>query len=88
MVEIYDFIDGHRDEPQGAGRTHHVHFFEPQRFEEHTRFRDALRNDSKLAQEYQKLKLELAEKFRHNREAYTEAKAVFIQRVLKKDFIC
>jgi GrpB-like predicted nucleotidyltransferase (UPF0157 family) len=35
-----------------------------------------------LAAAYQQLKYELAEKFRDDREAYTEAKTEFITRVL------
>jgi GrpB-like predicted nucleotidyltransferase (UPF0157 family) len=45
-------------------------------------FRDALRADALLAREYGDLKRSLAEQFREDREAYTEAKGAFIQRVL------
>ena len=70
--------------PHGNGRTHHVHFFEPERFKKHTQFSEKLRKSSFLAKEYEALKLELSEKFRHDREAYTEAKTEFIQAALKK----
>ena len=47
-------------------------------------FRDALRKSPALAAEYAELKLRLAETFRLDREAYTEAKAPFVQRVLSE----
>ena len=49
-------------------------------------FRDALRKSQALAAEYAELKRRLAETFRLDRVAYTEAKAPFVQRVLC-DFI-
>jgi hypothetical protein len=36
-----------------------------------------------LAAEYQKLKYELADRYRFDREAYTDAKGPFVERVLK-----
>ena len=42
-------------------------------------FRDYLRMHSDSAQEYFRLKKELAAKYRLNREAYTEAKTSFIR---------
>jgi GrpB-like predicted nucleotidyltransferase (UPF0157 family) len=47
-------------------------------------FRDALRKSPALAAEYAELKLRLAETFRRDREAYTEAKAPFVHRVLSE----
>jgi GrpB-like predicted nucleotidyltransferase (UPF0157 family) len=69
--------------PIGAGRTHHVHFFEADRFNEHVLFRDILRKNAALAEEYQTLKTKLAKQFKHDREAYTDAKTDFIQRAIK-----
>jgi GrpB-like predicted nucleotidyltransferase (UPF0157 family) len=45
-----------------------------------SRFRDRLRSNPTLAQEYTTLKRALAERYRNDREAYTEAKAAFIER--------
>jgi GrpB-like predicted nucleotidyltransferase (UPF0157 family) len=47
----------------------------------HLAFRDALRRDPELAQRYWKLKQRLASRFAHDRDAYTQAKAVFIREV-------
>ena len=71
--------------PYGSGRTHHVHFFEAERFLQHLEFRDRLRSDAVLLGEYQKLKNELAVKFKHDREAYTRAKGAFIDDILQKN---
>ncbi len=67
--------------PTASFRTHHLHLVDRgEELERRLRFRDRLRADSVLAQEYVKLKRALAERHRHDREAYTEAKAVFIKR--------
>jgi GrpB-like predicted nucleotidyltransferase (UPF0157 family) len=47
-------------------------------------FRDYLRTHSDSALEYFKLKKDLAEKYRLNREAYTEAKTSFIKSTIAK----
>jgi len=47
-------------------------------------FRDHLRANPNAAHEYAKLKRELAEQFRNDREAYTEAKSDFIKSVEAK----
>jgi GrpB-like predicted nucleotidyltransferase (UPF0157 family) len=69
--------------PRGAGRTHHVHVAEPdaepwQRFP----FRDYLRAHPEAAQRYEALKLDLARRYRDDREAYTAAKEDFVQEIL------
>ena len=46
------------------------------------RFRDALRNNSALREQYQSLKRQLASSFEADRGAYTDAKAPFIESVL------
>jgi GrpB-like predicted nucleotidyltransferase (UPF0157 family) len=48
----------------------------------HLAFRDRLRADRALAQEYEALKRALALRFPNDRLAYTDAKAPFIRRVL------
>lgn len=52
-------------------------------------FRDYLRKNTTIAKEYENLKIVLAEKFKYNREEYTNAKTNFIKRVTeiaKKSF--
>ena len=49
---------------------------------EHLRFRNALRQDPELAAEYAALKRAFADQYRHDRDAYTEAKTGFIRSVI------
>ncbi|MBK9104533.1 MAG: GrpB family protein [Saprospiraceae bacterium] len=44
-------------------------------------FRDYLRQNKKVAEEYELLKISLAEKFKYDREAYTNAKSEFVKRI-------
>lgn len=44
-------------------------------------FRDFLRRNPSVAYEYEKLKLKLAETYKHDREAYTESKTEFIIKI-------
>ena len=50
----------------------------------HLLFRDYLRMQPETASEYARLKHELAARFRHDREAYTEAKTSFVEAVVKR----
>ena len=50
---------------------------------EHLRFRNALRQNPELASEYAVLKRALADQYRHDRDAYTEAKTGFIRSVIQ-----
>lgn len=70
--------------PSPAHRTHHLHLVPlgSPRWVRTLAFRDALRADLALAGEYKALKLALAERYRNDREAYTEAKSVFVDRVV------
>lgn len=70
--------------PSPAFRTHHLHLvpFESKLWAERLSFRDALRASPTLSREYCELKLRLAELHRTDRDAYTEAKAPFVQRVV------
>ncbi len=65
-------------------RTHHLHLipFDSVLWHERLSFRDYLRENPEVAQEYAQLKLTLATKFQHDREAYTQSKWPFIQKVL------
>lgn len=70
--------------PSPAVRTHHLHLV-PWRsalWNDRLAFRDALRGSSALAQQYAALKLALAARHPHDREAYTQAKGPFIAAVL------
>lgn len=49
---------------------------------DHLAFRDRLRNDAALRAQYQTLKVDLAERFAHDKAAYTAAKEPFIRSVL------
>jgi GrpB-like predicted nucleotidyltransferase (UPF0157 family) len=70
--------------PSAAHRTHHLHIvpFRSPLWFDRLRFRDALRGDSELAERYAELKLQLAKRYRFDREAYTEGKADFVAAVL------
>jgi GrpB-like predicted nucleotidyltransferase (UPF0157 family) len=62
-------------------RTHHLHLvLHGDLLARHLRFRDRLRDDPDLRDQYAHLKLALAARYRDDREGYTEAKAAFIER--------
>ena len=65
-------------------RTHHLHMVtsdDPQ-WANYLRFRDRLRVDAALREEYAALKWKLQERFAGDRQGYTAAKDAFIRRVL------
>jgi GrpB-like predicted nucleotidyltransferase (UPF0157 family) len=67
-------------------RTHHLHMVaidDPQ-WVNYLRFRDKLRADAALREEYTALKWKLQERLANNRQGYTAAKGAFIRRVLAK----
>lgn len=70
----------------GEVSTHHLNIVEMTSdfWQSHILFRDYLRQHADAAQEYGKLKRELAVTHKGNRPAYTEAKAAFIESALKK----
>ena len=72
--------------PSDAFRTHHLHLVPTTSLQwvRPIAFRDYLRAHDDVAAEYLQLKRELALKFRFDREAYTEAKASFIEAVTQK----
>jgi len=71
--------------PFGTQRTHNVHIIAKNnnRLEHSIFFRDILRNDNKIKNEYQKLKINLSKQHPHDREVYTDAKGHFIRQVLR-----
>ena len=67
------------------GRTvMHVHMFPAAHPEvrRHLVFRDHLRMNPDVAREYERLKMELAIRFRDDRRTYTDSKAAFITGVI------
>jgi len=65
--------------------TYHVHISEPgsRNWENQVLFRDYLLAHPEVAEEYVALKMRLAEQFPSDREAYTDGKAPFIERILR-----
>jgi GrpB-like predicted nucleotidyltransferase (UPF0157 family) len=69
---------------RGDPRSHHLHLVVANQplWRSYLAFRDALRADRRLLQEYARLKIELATRHPTDREAYVKGKAAFIARVL------
>lgn len=70
--------------PDPAHRTHHLHLVpvDSARFRDELAFRNYLRSHPDVAAEYASLKRRLGAELEHDREAYTEAKADFVDSVL------
>lgn len=70
--------------PDPGRRTHHLHLVPAgsQRYRAELAFRDHLRTHPEVAGEYADLKRGLARSFENDREAYTAAKAQFIEAVV------
>jgi GrpB-like predicted nucleotidyltransferase (UPF0157 family) len=70
---------------KGDPTAYHLHILEQDsdEWKKHITFRDFLRNNEEAANEYARLKQQLARKFRHDRLAYTEGKSEFIHHILK-----
>jgi GrpB-like predicted nucleotidyltransferase (UPF0157 family) len=70
--------------PSPKIRTHHLHLvtFRSALWNERIEFRDYLREHTLAATEYGDLKRRLAERFRFDREAYTDAKGPFVRRII------
>lgn len=64
------------------GQVYHIHVRYKGDWDE-IYFRDYIRENSEIRIEYEDLKLELAAKFRNDREAYTKAKSTFIKKINK-----
>jgi GrpB-like predicted nucleotidyltransferase (UPF0157 family) len=71
--------------PQPEARTHHLYLiqYDHPRVEELRAFRDVLRADDSLRDRYEALKRHLAKAFRDDRDAYTTAKARFVEDALR-----
>jgi GrpB-like predicted nucleotidyltransferase (UPF0157 family) len=66
---------------------YHLHLvrFGSERWKKHVTFRDFLRKNPKVAQEYYVLKKKLAAKYGTDRLGYTEAKTAFIESVIARE---
>jgi GrpB-like predicted nucleotidyltransferase (UPF0157 family) len=62
------------------GQAYHVHISYRGDWDE-IRFRDFLIKHNEIAKEYETLKLELAEKYPNDREAYTDSKTEWIEKI-------
>lgn len=69
---------------KGSPRTHQIHMYEEgnQYLLKQLAFRDCLRKEESVRQEYEDLKRTLAQKHRQDKLAYAEAKTDFINAVL------
>jgi GrpB-like predicted nucleotidyltransferase (UPF0157 family) len=67
-------------------REYHLHMcvFDGEFWKKQILFRDYLITHPEALKEYEKLKKDLASKFRNNRHAYTDGKDEFIQEILNK----
>lgn len=65
-------------------RTHHIHMVERSSdfWARHIAFRDILRSNTSIRDEYAALKYRLAKTYRDDREGYTDAKTDFIETAL------
>ena len=72
--------------PSPLRRTHHLYLVPTgsPAYEARLAFRDRLRTDAPTAREYAALKHRLAAELGHDREAYTRAKAGFVEAVLSR----
>lgn len=72
--------------PSDSKRTHHLHLipFGSRLWNERLAFRDLLRSDDAVRRAYAELKFALAERYRDDREAYTEGKTDFIRSALRE----
>lgn len=72
--------------PYGARRTHHIHIAEPQSdaWQRPLLFRDYLLRTPDAAASYLRLKLDLASRHRHDREAYIRAKDAFVDDIIHR----
>jgi GrpB-like predicted nucleotidyltransferase (UPF0157 family) len=75
------FVKGSPD-----NNTHHLHLVTKgsSYWVENLAFREYLRQNSKAANEYQALKIDLAHKYRDNRTMYRIAKSYFIDEILQR----
>ena len=73
--------------PYGLQRTYHLHIVEAygKFWEERLLFCNYLRAHPYEAQRYQALKLDLAGRFRTDREAYTDGKRKYVRAIVEQE---
>lgn len=81
-------IEGRRFYKKGVSkRTHHIHIYQydnKEQIDQHLAFRDYLRTHPEAANEYARLKIDLAKQFYNNRVLYTESKGDFVSQTVEK----
>ena len=72
-------------EPEPDVRSVHIHILDRSQpfWDDYHRFRSLLRRDGEARREYATVKLELAERFKHDRAGYTTAKGEYVSRVVE-----
>ena len=72
--------------PFGEKRTHHVHIVDAANptLEHRILFRNILRQDAKVREKYEVLKMKLSHQYAADREAYTDGKNQFIESILRQ----
>ncbi|NOZ46366.1 MAG: methyltransferase domain-containing protein [Chlorobi bacterium] len=82
------FVKGYTNEGF-KGQSYHIHMAEKEhdRLWDRLYFRDYLIDHKETASEYEKIKRKLAEKYKYDREAYTNGKTEFIKQVTEKSKI-
>jgi GrpB-like predicted nucleotidyltransferase (UPF0157 family) len=69
--------------PRAPHRTHHVHMTElDSEMWERLLFRDYLRTHPEAASRYEALKFELMDRYRDDREAYSDAKSAYVEEIM------
>mgnify|MGYP000930753676 FL=1 len=83
-VPYMHFVKGYS--PEGfKGNLFHIHMSDKTHpLWDRIFFRDYLRQNKRVATAYETLKISLAEKYKFDREAYTEAKSEFIKRITEE----
>jgi len=78
-------IPGHQFFRRGQPRAYHIHLVEYQGrlWREYVGFRDLLRRDAVLANQYAELKRTLAARFPRDRESYIAQKSEFVGQLLR-----
>ena len=66
--------------------THHLHVMEMRSefWRHYLLFRDYLKAHEKMIEQYYELKIQLADRFKNDRNAYSDAKSAFIKRILSE----
>ena len=70
--------------PSDGFRTHHLHLIPmgSRLWQERLAFRQYLRTNPSVASQYADLKRQLAAQYEHDREAYTDGKTEFVERIV------